>query len=983
MTSLARLFLRDLRYHGKGLASLTAAACLICAVLTGAFLIGDSVRGTLMDNVSANASVARYRQRLPIPISSPIRDGLGVLHVKGFLADGIPVDVYAVPDEALSGRPIAGRDAWGSPALAKKLKLRDVAMISVRMQELSEIPAESAMGKPPELRQTPFVWRGEWDEPMSGVNFDDPQLAPYNLFVSRTALVQALDLPENAVNEVWSQEPIRLSDDNLWDLSGLYFDTLHGWTILKSRMYYLPAPVVTASRAEDAVRSITLFVESFKDSGGTELSYCFATAFSTNANDLCTPEHGSVGVSPAAAEHYTSPAELTVFTAGQFRQIERRTLEIPAGRGAMNDLFDDVTAAVCPDIPGLTDSGDCSGWEAAIPVDFDRIRVEDEEYWDKYRNKPKLYLNFEQAQKLIAPPGLKLIDYDASGNARVAGTDSLVTALIFQHDVAHHRPEDVREMALKVLRTMPEYNRVDDLMNTSADKVSRGVPFAPLFLGLSFFLIVSGLLVLAMLLKLHIQDRAAELALLTDYMPLKRVRKFLLAEFAAVLIPGMLAGLLLGTLLCRFQIFLLEHSWNGIVLMEHIRFHGRPVSYLIAFIISAACAWAVVMLSVRRTSSNQTKLARPHSSLVRPVWRIGMLSFVRLCRQYSLCAVLLVLGYLGTLGVGAFGIKSRGEDAFGYAYVATTLLPVVPNYDAPFPAGGLPVRVHAADRADCSNLLLAASPTVYGADLKALTGDPGFLADASAAVDEGSLLWIMRKKQHDAVDYPNGSLTLDRVLKASVFQGGILTGLKTFERLFPETKGAQFFLIKSESDVPAWREYLEPFGLELVSADEFMARAERFQNRYLAIFLQLGLLGALLGFGALVLLMMRNLRAREAETVLLAETGWSRRMLVMLYLTENLCLFLGSAGVSLLLLLLLAAFASLNVAVLLGGFLFLTAAGVLMIAGMIELYFLPCHGVYLKRFYLKSLCYGDTCFRYEQRSKSLRLPHKKARDPPR
>ncbi len=978
MTSLARLFLRDLRYHWKGFASLTAAACLICAVLTGAFLIGDSVRGTLMDHVAANAAVARYRQKFPIPVSAPIQNGVGVLHVKGFTKDGIPVDVYALPDSDISGR-----DACGSSALAKKLNLKDGEMISVRMQDLSEIPAESAMGKPPELRQTPFVWRGAWTDPRAEVDFDDPQLPPNNLFVSREALTQALDLPETAVNEVWSQEPIHLSDDVLWELSGLYFDTLHGWTILKSRMYYLPAPVVTASRKEDAVRSITLFVESFKDSGGTELSYCFATAFSTNANYLCTPGYDSVRVSPAAAEHYTSPAELTIFTAGQFRQIERRKLEIPRGRGAINDLFDDVTGAVCPDIPGLTDSGECSGWEAAIPIDFDRIRDEDEEYWEKYRNKPKMFLNFEQAQQLVAPPGLKLIDYDASGNVLFDGTDSLVTALIFERDVDRHRPEDVREMALNVLRTMPEYSRVDDLMDTTADKVNRGVPFAPLFLGLSFFLIVSGLLVLAMLLKLHIQDREAELALLTDYLPLKRVRRFLHGEFAAVLIPGMLAGLLLGTLLCRFQIFLLEHSWNGIVLMERIRFHVQLASYLISFAVSAACAWAVVMLSVRRTSSNHTKLALPHSACVRPVWRIGMLSFVRLCRQYSLCAVLLVLGYLGTLGVGAFGIKSRGEDAFGYAYVATTLLPVVPNYDALFPAGGLPVRVHAADRADCSNLLLAANPTVYGADLKALTGDPAFLADGSAAVDEGSLLWIMQKKQHDTIEYANGSLALDRVLKASVFQGGILTGLDTFERLFPETEGAQFFLIRSEADVKAWRDYLEPYGLELCSTDEFMARAERFQNRYLAIFLQLGLLGALLGFGALVLLMMRNLRAREAETALLAETGWSRRMLVMLHLTENLCLFLGSAGVSLLLLLLLAAFASLNAAVLLGGFVFLTAAGVLMIAGMIELYFLPCNGVYLKRFYLKSLCYGTACFRYEQRSKSHRLPHKKARDPPR
>ena len=132
MNSLARLFLRDLRYHWKGFASLTAAACLICAVLTGAFLIGDSVRGTLMDHVADNAAIARYRQRFPIPVSSPIQNGVGVLHVKGFTKDGIPVDVYALPDNAISGR-----DARGSSALAKKLNLKDGEMISVRMQELS------------------------------------------------------------------------------------------------------------------------------------------------------------------------------------------------------------------------------------------------------------------------------------------------------------------------------------------------------------------------------------------------------------------------------------------------------------------------------------------------------------------------------------------------------------------------------------------------------------------------------------------------------------------------------------------------------------------------------------------------------------------------------------------------------------------------------------------------------------------------------
>lgn len=944
MTSLVRLFLRDLRYHRKGFAALTAAACLICAVLTGAFLIGDSVRGTLMDHVAANAAVARYRQRFPVPVTSPIQNALGVLHVKGFTKDGIPVDVYALPDDDLSGR-----DARGSRALARKLNLRDGEMISVRMQELSTIPAESAMGKPPELRRTPFVWRGEWSDPRAEADFDDPQLPPYNLFVSREALTQALDLPETAVNEVWSQEPIRLSDDNLWELSGLSLDEWEGRPVLKSKSYFLPKAVSDALPPE-AAPILTLFVETLTD-GTTDLSYFFASAMK---NGPVPVERGRILVSSGLKERFEGSAELTFFTSDSFRKILRRTATMEQA-GTIDDPL--ITDTLSPEIPGLTDSADCSGWEAAIPIDFDRIRDEDETYWNEHRSKPKAYLNFEEAQEMFAPGQCTAALYPAGWTAN-----------------------RIRQETLKTLRTMPEYSRMESLADTSADKVNRGVPFAPLFLGLSFFLIVSGLLVLAMLLKLHIQDREAELALLTDYMPLKRVRRFLLAEFAAVLVPGMLSGLVIGTFLCRFQIFLLEHSWNGIVLMEHIRFHGKPVSYLISFAVSAVCAWAVVMLSVR-SGQGRTKLCLPHSACVQPVWKIGFLSLVRRCRQYAPCAILLVLGYLGTLGVGTFGIKARGEDAFGYAYVATTLLPVVPEYDAPFPAGGLPVRVHAADRADCSNLLLAANPTVYGADLEALTGNPDFLADGSAAVDEGSLLWIMQKKQHDAVEYANGTLTLDRVLKASIFQGGVLTGLKTFERLFPETEGAQFFLIRSEADVRTWREYLEPFGLELASTDEFMARAERFQNRYLAIFLQLGVLGFLLGFGALVLLMTRNLRACRNETAMLAETGWSRRMLVMLHLTENLCLFLGSAGISLLLLLLLAAFASLDLAVLLGGFLFLTAAGTLLIAAIIELHFAPFAMYFLGVIPAGCIRSEGRCFQSEQNVRSYRTVEKRGRDP--
>ena len=101
----------------------------------------------------------------------------------------------------------------------------------------------------------------------------------------------------------------------------------------------------------------------------------------------------------------------------------------------------------------------------------------------------------------------------------------------------------------------------------------------------------------------------------------------------------------------------------------------------------------------------------------------------------------------------------------------------------------------------------------------------------------------------------------------------------------------------------------------------------------------------------------------------------------MLYLTENLCLFLGSAGISLLLLLLLAAFASLNLTVLFAGFLFLTAAGVLLIAAIVELHFAPFTTHFLGVFPTACIWSGGRCFQPEKQVRSYRTVEKRGRDP--
>lgn len=887
-----RLFLRDIAHYHRQFTALTAAACLICAILTGALLIGDSVRGTLQENAQHNANFAQYRLLFSKPVTQAIHGS--VLHAKGFIAPGIPVHIYAFHDNT----SISSRDAFASPALAGKLNLKDGDLLPVRLQTLSLIPNESPMGRPPKLKQVPFIWRGIWNDPRNTVNFHDPQLPPYSLFVNLETLSDAIGMDKPSVNEAWTMKPPSLHDQVVWELSGLYFDSWDKQPVLKSRSFFLPEQIAAA--LPEATRGLILFAETFTDRQHT-LSYCFTGAF--DGSFFPVPKD-QVILSSELMTRFNAPASLTFFTTESFRQITRRTLSFSSVSYKSDSV---ITSALTPEIPGLTNADSCSEWEAGLPVDFDKVSKADEDYWTRHRSKPKLYLNFQQAQSLFAP-----------GKCSV---------LIFPPDADIH---SIQAKLMPVLRNMQGLYKIEDTVQGQLQKIDNGVQFAPLFLGLSFFIIISALLMLAMLLKLHLQDRAQEISILFDYIHNKLIRRFFMLELLSVLIPGMVLGLPIGIFICKFQLLLLEQAWNGIVLMGKINFHATNTSFPLAFGISLACAMAVLFFSLRHSPEAGSFLI-PKSHFPKSATMLGFLSFLRNFRQYLLCYILLVLGFLGTLGVGSFGIKSRGEDAFGFRFIAQTLLPVIPSFQNPFPDGAIPVRVYSADRADCSNLLQAPTPTVYGCDLKKLTGNGDFLDQMSAAVDSGSLKWIIKKKQHDIVSYPNGSLSLDKIMKASVFQGGILTDLHSFEQLFPETEGAEFFLIKDEKSAEIWREYLEPYGLKLLSTDEFMQEAERFQNRYLAIFLQLGILGFILGLGALILLIKRNLNAKKHQLTFLSETGWPQSMIYKFCLSENLFLFLTSAFFSLLLLVILAFTASLSWPALLIGWAILTTAGTSLI----------------------------------------------------
>ena len=269
-----RLFRRDCVYYRKPFLALAAGVALISAILTGALLIGDSVRGTLHDRVNRNAAVLSELLIFPFPVETSLAGG--VLHAEGVItiSDHLTtkVQLYALTSET----NLHGRDALASPALAKRLGLKPGDRMSVLVAARSAIASESLMGRPPKLKQLQLLFQGVCTNSYAEVAFANPQEEVLNIFLPHALLADALDVRPTAVNEVWQQEPSPPDDETVWALSQLVMDTWDGSPVLKSHAFFLPKHL--RDRFPAATAGLFSFAESFSNKTA-HLDYCFIGAF--------------------------------------------------------------------------------------------------------------------------------------------------------------------------------------------------------------------------------------------------------------------------------------------------------------------------------------------------------------------------------------------------------------------------------------------------------------------------------------------------------------------------------------------------------------------------------------------------------------------------------------------------------------------------------------------------------------------------------
>lgn len=235
-----------------------------------------------------------------------------------------------------------------------------------------------------------------------------------------------------------------------------------------------------------------------------------------------------------------------------------------------------------PVVPGITDQDSISKWD--LPFKLTReVPDEDDQYWKDFRLTPKIFLRYGSAARNFGSRfgSATAIRIDASrateGQIRQRAIDSML------HAKAGYGIQFVPTRQLLVRAA------------------SGTTPFDGLFLALSFFVIVAALMLVALLFRLSIEQRASQFGLLlaTGFTH-SRVRNLLLRESATIVFGGAGLGILLGLGYARLMIAGLESLWLGAISISFLSFSFSLKSLFLGGGLGSVASLATIVGSLRR-----------------------------------------------------------------------------------------------------------------------------------------------------------------------------------------------------------------------------------------------------------------------------------------------------------------------------------------------------------------------------------------------
>ncbi len=603
---------RSLRYYSGRNLLVALGVAVSTAVLTGGLIIGDSVRFSLeqtawyrLGDVTHAVTVTdRYfRQELAGELRAETgHDVASVLMLEGMAVAGggqqrvNRVQIIGINDDfaRVTGMAqpfdIIDNDVVISRNMADRLEVGAGDALLVRIGKASLIPKNAPFVSDTETTVTLRVTvKAIVDKTEMGhFNLKNSQSAPFNLFISIDRLNRLMEFEGRANRLLIHAENAGIPDlysalaNRITPADGsllLKYIPLTGETEISSeRVFMEPAVTGAFSKIPETKKILTYFVNALK-TAGKETPYSFvasSSGFDLQADEvilnLWTAD--DLGVSPG------DTIRMAYFEIGPLRQLEERetTLRVKEivpveGVWADGDLM--------PHLPGLSDAGHCREWEAGVPIDLDKIRQTDEDYWDKYKGIPKAFVSETLGQQLWANrfgnyTALRIPDEEFSEEE---------FSSVFRE---HIRPADIGMAILPV-------------KEEGLAAARGGVDFSQLFLGLSFFLLLAAILLSALMFRFNLESRSSQTGTLIQLgFRNRQIFRIILLETVFIAIFGIFAGLALAVLYTRLVFKFLNTLWWDIVRTEVLFIHIDVHTLIIGGVVSMLVILAAVALPLNR-----------------------------------------------------------------------------------------------------------------------------------------------------------------------------------------------------------------------------------------------------------------------------------------------------------------------------------------------------------------------------------------------
>ena len=647
-TLVARSLLHYWPAHLAVVLGVSAAA----AVLGGSLVVGDSVRGSLartaLERLGRTTHVVEsprfFREALAGELAAQSAFSAGfdgacpIVALSGVATHGTSrrragdVLVYGVDErfwafqgiEAPPGR--AERDALVSEDLASELGTSAGDAILVRLHAAADIPGSSLFGRRddpaqavrltvrhvlPRARQGELTWR-----PRSG--------AVRAVFVPLRTLQRALGLDgrANAIlatarserTETAALQAALLEAVTLEDL-GLRLRSLPAAGALQLETASALVDDALARTAGDVARreglgvsQVLVYLANALRVGDREVPYSLVAALDDSALGALAGHEVARGEGRlpivlndwAATSLRATPGARVALDYFLWHEEGRLSSESATFHLAAVTKMAGLAAdrELSPEYPGITESLHLADWDPPFPVDLDRIRPEDEDYWDRHRATPKAFVPLAVGQRLWGHPqgrltSLRLIP--PPGTALDEARRRFATALL----AALRERGTVPGASWNALTVVPARQAALDAARGSTD-------FGEYFAYFSFFLVAAGLLLAGLFFRLGLEQRLREVGLLEALgFSAGRLRRHFLTEGLVLAGLGGLLGAFAAAGYAALVLWGLRTLWAEALGTRDLELHLRPGSPVLGALgagLAAALAVAWTLRDLGRLS---------------------------------------------------------------------------------------------------------------------------------------------------------------------------------------------------------------------------------------------------------------------------------------------------------------------------------------------------------------------------------------------